>query len=83
MRTIIFDGHDDEDPVCMGEIFEIVEDSDRYIVQAIPEEGKGSCKGCMFFTHDCSAPTVTNSYKVLCAHINCVFKHISEEMEYI
>lgn len=81
MRRIIFDGHDYEDPVYIGEIFEIVKGKKRTVVQAIPEEGMGYCNGCVFYNRACSVPSVTNSLMHLCSYTDCVFKPISDIME--
>lgn len=83
MRTIIFDMHDDEDPVHMGEIFEIIKGKERIVVKAIPEEGMGYCNGCVFFKRICSVPDVRNSWMNICAHAHCVFKPISDLLEEI
>lgn len=83
MRRIIFDGHDYEDPVHIGEIFEIVRGDERHIVQAVPEKGMGSCAGCVFFNRACSAPDARGSLMHLCSYTDCVFKPISDIMEEI
>ena len=81
MRTIIFDGHEDEDPVYIGEIFEIVRGEERHIVQAVPEKGMGYCEGCVFFNRVCSVPQTEGAYKHICPFSSCVFQSIDNILE--
>ena len=83
MRIIIFDGQNNEDPVHMGEILEIITDNEKHVVKVIPEKGTGSCAGCVFFGRDCRVPNETSSCIPICAYTNCVFKPISDIVEEI
>lgn len=81
MRTIIFDGHDDEDPVYVGDIFEIVKGEDRHVVQAVPEKRMGCCEGCVLFNRACIVPNTDGSYMNICSFSSCVFQPISDILE--